>query len=397
MEGGICPADDREGGGRLGKDGGTHRFHGFRLAMTIAGTTIGAGFASGREIWEFFAVYGGSAWQGIGVCVVLFSLCCGLLLHLAWQGRGSSYAHLLARFLPHRWVGVYDGLILVYLFSLTVVMFAAGGAVLQSHGGPYTAGVLLMAGAVFCGLLFNVRGLLALNGWLTPLMAVLLAVISLGYILDRGAPVEPEGAVGASWRPQYGVWASAIVYTAFNLLPMIGVLSAAAQTCTRRRELWTGAWLGGLLLGLLLAVLNRALLLLPPGVGEEREILLFHLAAALPLRLDGLVTLILWLAIYTTALSGMYGVALRLAALTGAPYLTVLSLLLLAVIPCSYFGFATLVKILYPIYGMAGLLFVGCLLLYPLRENGGADGHPAVAPPGGKRRPAADDTEQIGR
>ena len=44
--------------------------------MTIVGTTIGAGFASGREIWEFFGSYGEESHWGIILSMVLFFLSC---------------------------------------------------------------------------------------------------------------------------------------------------------------------------------------------------------------------------------------------------------------------------------------------------------------------------------
>lgn len=357
--------------------------------MTIAGTTIGAGFASGREIWEFFAVYGGDGIQGIALFAGLFTLCCYWLLVISWQAQGSSYVDVLSRFLPPRMVRVYDGLMLVYLFSLTVVMFAASGAVFQSHSRPFTAGVLLMATVVFGGLLYNVQGLLIINSWVTPLLVLMLAAVSMNAIVDDPTGGERFGGEGTPMptmaetpviggQPPYGVWASAIVYTAFNLLPMVGVLSTAAQTCARPRQLLLGSGLGGLMLGMLAALVFGALRRLPQEAGAHQEILLFDLVAALPFRIDGLVSLILWLAIFTTALSSMYGLTARLSALTAVPYSLVVGGLVFLIVPCSYFGFATLVKILYPIYGIASLFFVGCLLLYPLQETGRRD---ASTPP----------------
>lgn len=385
MERKDCPGRRGKEADRLPDVGGGWQ-NGFRLAMTIAGTTIGAGFASGREIWEFFTVYGVVSLQGIVLFAGLFMLCCWLLLGISWHVRGSSYADVLARFLPPKIATLYDGLLLVYLFSLSVVMFAASGAIFQDQGRPFTIGVLLMAVAVFGGLLFNVQGLLTLNSWVTPLLSGLLVVIAAGFIADQlaaGAVVDPDMEGGAVMvnPSSYGAWASAIVYTAFNLLPMVGVLTASAATCTHPRQLLLGTWLGGLLLGGLAALVNSALLLLPKAAVQQ-EMLLLELAAALPLRIDGLVSLILWLAVFTTALSCMYGLAGRLSAVRFLPYPLMVGLLVLSVMPCSYFGFATLVKILYPIYGIAGLFFVGCLLMAPLR--GPTRGLDRPTPPAGR-------------
>ena len=44
----------------------------FGVAIMYVGTIMGAGFASGREIWQFFGVFGERAYIGIALIAILF-------------------------------------------------------------------------------------------------------------------------------------------------------------------------------------------------------------------------------------------------------------------------------------------------------------------------------------
>jgi uncharacterized membrane protein YkvI len=355
----------------------------FRLAMTIVGTTIGAGFASGREIWEFFTVYGAGSGQGILLFAGLYALCCWVILRISWQTKPASYSELLFRLMSPQMARVYDGLIMFYLFSLSAVMFAASGAVFADVRLPFHLGVMAIAVLVFSVLIFQIRGLLSLNSWLIPLLVLMLAAIAFFYLMG-GEPGDSQGReqmeqleqrFEARFQPYYGVWASSVVYTSFNLVPMIGVLCMAARESRHPRELAIGSLLSGLFLGGLAWLLNGALLNMPVDVAAEREILLFELAGYFPFRVEKLVFLSLWLAIYTTALSSIFSLATRLKVIVFWPHSLILAMLVIVIIPFSYFGFATLVKILYPIFGMASLFFVGCLLLSWIRGDDSLPNH----------------------
>ena len=50
----------------------------FEIAMIYVGSIIGAGFASGREIWQYFGVFGKTGIVGLfiaGCLFVIFGIC----------------------------------------------------------------------------------------------------------------------------------------------------------------------------------------------------------------------------------------------------------------------------------------------------------------------------------
>lgn len=65
-----------------------------KIAFIYVGTVIGAGFASGREIIEFFAVYGLKGSWGIFISCILFAFIGGVLLVKVYNNKIESFNEL---------------------------------------------------------------------------------------------------------------------------------------------------------------------------------------------------------------------------------------------------------------------------------------------------------------
>jgi uncharacterized membrane protein YkvI len=61
----------------------------FTIAFMYVGTIMGAGFASGREIWQFFGVFGKRGYIGIILVGVLF-IVIGVMTRLIARKLGSN-------------------------------------------------------------------------------------------------------------------------------------------------------------------------------------------------------------------------------------------------------------------------------------------------------------------
>lgn len=73
-----------------------------RIGLTYAGTVIGAGFASGQELLQFFASYGWFGLLGVCVATILFTVfgkyCLMSALSMAFSSMSSSFTGFLAQF-----------------------------------------------------------------------------------------------------------------------------------------------------------------------------------------------------------------------------------------------------------------------------------------------------------
>ena len=63
----------------------------FSLAVTVAGTFIGAGFVSGQELWQFFGAYGKSGVAGFILAVSIISLLSAITLYYAGKTHSDTF------------------------------------------------------------------------------------------------------------------------------------------------------------------------------------------------------------------------------------------------------------------------------------------------------------------
>lgn len=344
-------------------------WRGFRIGMTIIGTTIGAGFASGREIWEFFTSYGEKSGQAILVSMGLFALASMVILYISWKIKTKNYYEVLTALMGNRLAKIFDGVIFIFLISGTLIMIAGSGATFKQWGLPFWAGVAMLVLAVTWVLTKDVSGLITLNSILMPVLTVVLIGVSLKFI--AGADMHFSNSMGLM-KLNHAIltWPSSITYASLNLIPLLAVLSTFGGQIKHRGDMLVAGGTSALGLGIIAYLLNGALLHVGLEQIELTDIPLFSLMENIHPALSMLVTVVLWLAIYTTAVSNVHGITYRIAQKLPLPA-WMLGLLMMALIaPLTQFGFTRLVKVLYPFYGMVNLFILALLMLYPLNRRG---------------------------
>jgi uncharacterized membrane protein YkvI len=339
---------------------GSSFWNGIKVSFLIIGTTIGAGFASGREIWEFFSSYGQGSSFFLLLSMILFSISCYIIMDISYQLKAPHYVSVLEELIGRPLAKVYDVLIFFYLMSTSVVMFAGSGATFEYWTVSYWVGVGLMSLFVFLIFLRDVEGIMSLNSILIPIMIVTLMLVCL-FFLWKGYGQGEQIVTDKRMFP------SAIAFTALNILPLVAVLSALGSRMNPS-EIKVASISSAVGLCAIALVYNEALL----TIGSE--ILLFELPLFAILRyfpgefMLG-VSFVLWLAIYTTAVSGMLGLVSRFENSVSWPQWIVVIGFIIVIIPLTQFGFANLIRFLYPLYGVLNLFILATILLYPLAKR----------------------------
>ncbi|SEM83004.1 YkvI family membrane protein [Lihuaxuella thermophila] len=336
-----------------------------KISMTIVGTTIGAGFASGREIWEFFASYGEASHYSILLSILIFFVATVMVLHISWKQQTKHYSELLEHIMGRPLARLFDGMILLYLLSTTVVMIAGSGATAEQWKGEdaFVWGCVLLAAAVFVVSLFDLKGILSMNTLLMPILILILLVVCFQFLTSHHTGYDII-------RIQAGppAWPAAVSYAAFNVISLVAVLSTMGSQIQHPSEIWIAGAVSMLCLGTIAFLYNFSLLKIE-HLMSQYEIPLFALVQHYSPVWIFLITCVLWLAIYTTAISNVHGLVHRLTDfLTWPRWLIALASLVLLT-PLSQFGFARLVQILYPLYGVINLFILASILLYPFSES----------------------------
>jgi uncharacterized membrane protein YkvI len=82
-----------------------------KVISAYIGAVIGAGFASGQEIMQFFILHGNSGLIGAGMAAALFAYLGGLVMYLAITMHSGSYKKLFCYLLGKKAVVIWMSLI----------------------------------------------------------------------------------------------------------------------------------------------------------------------------------------------------------------------------------------------------------------------------------------------
>ncbi|THE10807.1 hypothetical protein E1I69_17275 [Bacillus timonensis] len=328
---------------------------GIRWMFLILGTAIGAGYASGREIWQFYGEQSGLA---ILFFTIIFIICCYIIMKISYEKKAEHFVPVLKELVGEKASHVYDVITILYLFSTTVVMLAGGGATLELFNIPFWWGILIFGFFLVLVFLWNINGLVSINMAIIPALIIFLITVLFIFLTSAGKDFSFN-------LQEQSNWPSAFTFTALNILPLVAVLGAIGKEMKSKGEAWVASIGSGLFLGVITFIYNEALI----EVAQEimlYEIPLFVILKNFPYIAVFIMSILLFGAIFTTAASGLLGLSTRFKDIMKMPLWMIAILLILLMIPFTTFGFSTLVSILYPIYGIANLYLLAVILLYPI-------------------------------
>jgi len=320
-----------------------------QIAFVYVGTVVGAGFATGKEIVQFFTQYGAIGMVTIALSGWLFIFLGTRLMMMANRLHARSYEQMNAYLFGK--VGVVVNVFMFFvLFSVTSVMLSGAGAVFEEQlHMPAFVGLVLTVLLAFVTMLFGLNGILSVNLIVVPLMIAFSLSIS---FMNGGEIVWTKPPLAAFFSP--------FAYVAFNLAMAQVVLVPLAAEVNDEKVIRLGGWLGGLLLMFILLSSHLSLSFLP-----ELQSYSIPMAEVVKRSLASfywLYVVIIYGEIFTSFIAGVFGLHRKLALFFPNP-MFVLAALLLAMYAFSLVGYHALLTVLYPLFGYMSIVFI-FLLFY---------------------------------
>lgn len=335
-----------------------------RIAATYAGTIMGAGFASGQELTQFFVVYGSMGLAGLFVTGCLFCWLGAHILELSYKIKATSYHQLLYYVCGKRIGLLLDIIIALFLFGVLTIMLAGAGTLCQdTFNLPYALGPAIMAVCLTITTLYGLQGITTANIIITPLLTITILVIGL-YSLSHHQlnvlllhlPPQTTDLPAPHWL------LASLLYLSYNLVMSAAVLAPLGASIPQRPARILGSIAGGLLLMLLAGLITVVVMIHYPK-SLDYEIPMLYIAGSQHILHQTGFIIVFVTAIYTTGLASLYGCATKLTAATRFSTKRSLVILISLSLVFSNIGFADLIAIIFPIFGYATLWFT-CKLLY---------------------------------
>lgn len=347
------------------------QFSALQVIGAYVGTVVGAGFASGQEILQFFASFGNWGLAGLGLATALFIGFGYLILRLGNDVQATSHKEVIYR-VSGRWVGYFtDGTITAFLLGAFVIMASGAGALFAEQLGlPKLLGSSVLVVASVLAVLAGLGGVVSAISVFVPLLlgsGALITALTLwkgweNFLANLGW--SHKELAPAPW------WAlTAALYASYNLVMAAPVLAPVGASA-RRDMLFRSSVLGGGLLGLGATAIYVNLLAGLPDAARLQVPMLAAAGSFLPI-LRPVYALILFSEIFTTAVGNLYGFVRRLAPVESPKYVWLTLLTAIFSLLAAQVGFSRLVSIVFPAVGWAGLVFLASLAYYFFAHQGG--------------------------
>jgi uncharacterized membrane protein YkvI len=356
-----------------GKTGAPSSAGPLRIAAVYIGTIVGAGFASGQEVLQFFNAFGREGVLGVVLATALFFLFGYAVLILGRNLEARSHVDIV-RFTNGRVLGAFlDLVITVFLFGGLATMVAGSGAVFaeQFHVSPLW-GTAFMALAALLTVLAGTKGVLNANGLIVPFLLLAVLAITLFCLIANPVSVRDlELSAGLSGAAPNWITA-AINYASYNLVVAVGVLGPLGAGTAKKRTLLQGALLGSLglgagILGIYFCIFTNI------GSLSGVEVPMGAISSGISPVFRLVFAFVLLGAIYTTAVGNLFGFMRRTTAAcrSGAARPWITAVTAAAAFAAGQFGFSNMVRYIYPAVGYGGmLLFVGIVFSWVTKRRG---------------------------
>ena len=336
----------------------------FKVAGAYIGTVVGAGFATGQEVLQFFARFGSYGILGLLLNAILFIIFGYIIMVLGRELNAKSHLEIIkhagGRFIG----GIIDCIIAFFLFGAFTAMIAGTGALFEEQFGLHgLLGNFIMALLTAITVLTGISGVINSISIIVPfLMASVLgisiySIIQLPPDMARTTLTLGESGLITNW------FIAAVLYISYNTVISIAILGPLGTQARDKKAIKYGAILGGLGLGIGSAMIYLALL---GNINEIKglEVPMIYIAGRIAPIIQMIYAIVLIAAIYTTSVGSLFGFVARFVNPDASRIKAtiVVSIITIFAFLASQFGFTNLVKYLYPLVGYGGIILLVCLV-----------------------------------
>ena len=223
-----------------------------KLAGAFCAFLIGAGFATGQEIMQYFTNYGLA--KGIGVMVVncvLGAWTAAAIMNLGNESNDeqglNSYKNLCGKYIG----GFLSWFIPIFMFLTLVIMIAGFGSTLnQLFDTPNWIGCLIFAVVVTAVVLLGLARVIDTIGFIGPMIIVITMIMAIGILVTKGVNLD----VWSNYINTHDVllassscFMSGVLYALWNIVMCLPFMSAMGSKAKNKAEVIAGCIFGNVL------------------------------------------------------------------------------------------------------------------------------------------------------
>lgn len=322
-----------------------------KVVFVIIGTIIGAGFASGKEIYLFFERYQIYGIIGILISSILMGILIYKVLKISQKKNLQHYQELICYFCSNKKIGdIIQTIVQIFLLISFYIMVAGFSAYFwQQCQIPNYIGTAIMI--ILCYIIFmgNIERLTKLNTVLVPILILSILFLILQNI-DAFILLKEE----IKTTSQVKAILDAICYTSYNSIVLIPILLPLGKSLKQKSHCMIVATICAIILAILALSVFGLLLKIDIDI-TKLELPTVYIAGMMQKGYQILYGIVILVSIYTSAVSAGYGF-LEKYYQNQKQYKKIVIIMCAIAFLVSNIGFSALVNLLYPIFGILGLI-----------------------------------------
>ena len=324
-----------------------------KAVFVIIGTLIGAGFASGQEIYMFFYQYGINGIFGMIISSTLLGFVTYKVLYICKETKVTNYKSFLKIFIKkEKQLDIFNTIINIFILITFYIMIAGFGAYFEQQFGIYSLlGSILLAFICYFVFLRNVSGLIKVNQYIVPLLIGSLLIIGI-FVIDAKNILEISHYVSEnnSWK-----WIlDSILYGSYNTILFIPVLIALRNLVSTQKQQHMISILTTIFIIILSFIVFFMLTKVDVNI-QNLEMPAVYVASKISPIFKYLYGFIILSSILTTSIS-LGTSLLENIAYNKKTYKQYAILICISAVLVSNIGFSNLINLLYPLFGYIGLI-----------------------------------------
>ncbi|WP_035856056.1 YkvI family membrane protein [Jeotgalicoccus marinus] len=334
----------------------------WKYAFAYTGIVVGAGFATGQEVLQFFSSYGLISIIGVILTGLIVMFIGRQAAKLGYSTNAESHVLPLNTLFGVKLGKVVDIILAFFLYGLAVVMIAGSGATFNEGFGlnPQVGAIFLIIVA-FVTLLMDFDKIISIIGSITPVLVIALFIIAIYNIFNPMVPFSEVNQYNdTSHTPTRSWWFDAITYSGFTLATAFSFLSIMGSESARQSIVRRGAIYGGLLITFIMLLINFGILSIMPAAYDV-SLPTMQMANNLSPWIGTAYSIIIILLIFNSVVGFLYPFLSRFTKPQSGKYKILLISSLVIGYLATYVGFVELVNIIYPLFGYVGLT-IGIML-----------------------------------
>ena len=337
-----------------------------RVVFVIIGTLIGAGFASGQEVYLFFYSYGIKGIIGIFISSIMMGIIIYKTLILVKENDINNYKDLLNLLIKKEdkknFLNIKKTInIVINMFILITffIMIAGFGAYFEQEIGINSligSSVL----AILCFIVFrtNQKGVVKVSEILVPILIVFITIISILNLKDFDINNIKNYFIN---NKSYNFLLSSIVYCSYNSILLIPVLITLKNYINNKRKVINISVISTIIIVLLSISLFFILTKVDVDI-SKLEMPAVYVVSRMSKIFVIIYGFIIQGSIFTTAVS-LGNSFLQNVSKNKKSYTHIAVIMCITSIAISKIGFSNLINFLYPIFGYLGIIQIVRLIL----------------------------------